>query len=882
MNGSGNSRPTDSFIVRQGFLRRILARVRSRKDSEHETMLNRVVIYSIINVYAIISDLFKDAPAEKLLPEIGPYSLVFGFLTFAAFVHMLYRPDECAPRKIAVMALDTLCVTYAIYLGDEHLLWMYPILLWISLGNGFRFGIKYLIVGAILTVSSFAVLIQFSPFWLRYPALAWGCLAGLVIIPAYVSVLIKKLSEAKRQAEESNRAKSAFLASISHELRTPLTAIIGLSDLLRETTLTREQADMNKTIGESGRSLLSLINSILDLSRLEAGKMPKKEQIVDLYRLMHRITDMISVPARAKNVRVSLNLSPDLPRFINTYLKHIEDAIVNLTSNAVKFTENGYVLVHVRTTYSDARNVRIRFEVSDSGIGIAQEAQSRIFERFTQADESIVDKFGGTGLGLATVKQMIEDIGGAVGVTSKLGAGSTFWFEIDAVQADHDRIDDWAALPLIVVADDLKLLQYLDDLEVGYTKTVALQEAQTIARNVRMRERVSPVILIDTRITGSDLNKVAHDFESESSDHPPRLIAIIDALQEAESDIPHRNYVTALQRPFDAEILSNALVKAAGPREEFSSPRDAGTSESKRAQFKILLADDNKVNRTVIGKILTQAGHTVMTVENGRLALEAMQEEDFDIALFDLNMPVLNGIDASKLYQFASLGQDAIPIIALTADATPEAEARCREAGMLGCLTKPVDSHLLFATMESIVFERRKKLGISERGAEVESTELATSQADLDAPMSSINLENEIIDTRSIEDLRELGGDEFVQQVFEHFVSEAHEVLTKLDIAVAEQDYKAFREQVHALRSGAANVGAKRVFKLCLQWREITLEDVINKGDGLLIELGDALTECSEKIAAYCRKSNYDTIAAATAQYGTGRNFESEEARKAS
>lgn len=840
--------------------------MRARPDSEHETILNRVVIYVLINVYAATIDYLGLVPDQPLLPVIGPYSLIFAMLTVASFLHLLWQPGECPTRKIAMMALDTVCVTYAIHLGGETFLWLYPVLLWIILGNGFRFGNKYLWISSGMTVSAFLALIMLSPFWHRYPALSWGCLVALIILPAYVSVLIRKLNAARQQAEAANRAKSAFLASISHELRTPLTAIIGLSDLLTRTKLSREQADMTETIGESGRSLLSLINAILDLSRLEVGRMPRTAQTVDLFKLSHKVMAMVEVPARKKGVRVALHFGPDVPRFITTYPKHIEDSLVNLASNAVKFTAQGQVLIIANVVTGAGERAFLRVEVRDTGIGVAKDVQGRIFERFTQADETIIDTFGGTGLGLATVKQMIEDIGGSVGVESELGQGSTFWFEIELNVAESASADDWKATPVVLVSTDPVLAGLLDQLGVRAAVTDCMETALAAVDQAAQQHECAPVVIADIRSCGSDFELVAEQLRAATPIGAPKLVAVIDAEGYDPALLPAAHVVTALRRPLDRAAVERALVLSCGVR----SPGDgASSSPSQRregASYRVLVADDNKVNRTVLSKILSQAGHHVLLAENGQIAFELMQNGDIDVALFDLNMPVLSGLEAAQLYNFAAASEARrIPIAALTADATPEAERRCRDAGMVACLTKPIEAPVLLSAIDEIV---------NAHGLSSATAGASAAAAERNSPVENTASESkeEPIDAQALQDLFDLGGASFVQEVIEHFVTETQEIVEKLEVAVEQQDYKAFREELHALRSGAANVGARRVFEFCLAWREISPQDVVAKGDDVLKTLCDAVLECSDLLGAHSRKLTLGSLPIPSNAPGRGAN----------
>ncbi len=299
------------------------------------------------------------------------------------------------------------------------------------------------------------IVIATTPFWQAHLGLAAGLTAGLILLPLYVSTLIRKLSEAKREAEEANRAKGAFLASISHEFRTPLNAIIGLSDLIGNTRLDSEQQEMSETIGKSGRQLLALINSILDFSRAEAGRISIRAADFDLVSTLGEIRSILALEAQRKGVQLAIHCTARTPQLLVGDKHHLEEVLTNLAGNAVKFTDHGYVAIAVDSVSRDGDNVRLRFEITDTGIGISPEAQTRIFDRFTQADETIIDRFGGTGLGLAIAKQLVELQGGTIGVESIPGQGSTFWFELDLKTQPQDMPESVTPpTPVVVVAVD--------------------------------------------------------------------------------------------------------------------------------------------------------------------------------------------------------------------------------------------------------------------------------------------------------------------------------------------------------------------------------------------------------------------------------------------
>ena len=657
----------------------LVARLTNRPDSEHELTLSRLAL-SLVAFLALFIGYLGGSEEHKLfLEKIGIYFIAFTGATLFLFVHLLIYPAVSRFRRLFGIPIDIGCVAYLMHTGDELTAFTYPIFLWAIFGNGFRFGVKYLFIAAIVGFFVFLAVIVTTPFWRENRELSAGLLAGLIILPVYVSMLIQRLSEAKRQAEEASRAKSLFLASLSHELRTPLNAVIGLSDLLAGAHLSHEQADMARTIGKSGRSLLNLINSLLDLSRMEIGKKPQMG-VFALHEMLHDIRDMLNVQAQAKGIDLALNLDPHLPQYVQGSMRHFEEVLINLVGNAVKFTSYGSVRIDARVVEATDATMRLRMEVTDTGIGIAPDAQARIFESFTQADETIIDRFGGTGLGLAIARQLVVAHGGEIGVESLLGQGSTFWFEMQVGSVNAEEI-------------------------------------------------------------------AAHIPASPKRDSRP---------------------------------------------------------------LRILVAEDNRTNQMVLAQILKQDGHEAVMVENGDLAVEALLQETFDLVLMDLNMPVMNGLDATKFYAFAMVGQDRVPVIALTADATEQTAEKCRKAGMVACLNKPIEPKALLHAVAQHALHRLPETQLSLQ----ENTDPALGP----------------VDPRALNDLEKLGGKTFVSEIVAQFISDAALVLQKLGESVQAQDVTGFRDHAHALRSCAANVGAQIVYRRCLDLRDIDEGELARAG----------------------------------------------------
>jgi len=794
---------------------RVRARLHGRADSEHEMVINRLVIAILIPSYLAIAIACGTDVSRELLFAVA----IFAWMSVGFFVHILRYPGVSVPRRVLAILTDLGMLSYGTHAGGEIAALFYPIYLWIIFGNGFRFGQKYLFLSMGIALAGFGAVVLTTEYWSEHLQIVAGLMLGLVILPIYASTLIRKLSTARQQAEEANKAKSAFLASVSHELRTPLNAVIGLSDLLLQSRLDAEQRDMAQTIGTSGRSLLGLINSILDFSRIEAGRFPSNVIDFDLHALITEIEAMLAVQANKKGLRLSAYIAAYTPRWVRGERRQLEEILVNLTANAVKFTAAGSVTIAVDGARAADGRTHLRVEISDTGIGIAPEARGRIFESFTQADETIIDRFGGTGLGLAIVKQLVELQGGRIGVDSVLGEGSTFWFDLDvaapqAETAPAAKIDT----PIIVLSVDHTLADAVHTLAVEPLRTTELATATKLVRDLRLLGIRKPVVLVDA--AAGDPIATADALLGHDAPHAPSLILVSETeMIGLPAAAMCRRFVTVITRPLAADRIAAAVrIAQCAPHQDAASVSTAAESTRK---LTILVADDNGTNQKVIGKILERAGHATTIVGDGEAALDALEEKRFDLVLMDINMPVLNGLDATKLYRVAALGRPHVPIVALTADATLEARARCLEAGMDACLTKPIEPARLLDAIRQLV---------GEAPVGVEAPALAAEPTD-DAPApDEAQAESPVLNRETLDALADLGGSDFVGELAEQFIADTSGVLLALTDAVAANDAAAFRERAHALRSAAANIGAQRIYELCLSWRRIAADDLAKNG----------------------------------------------------
>lgn len=695
-------------------LRLFKERLSNRPDSEHGQALVRLVIACLIVAYLFGLQAFdRDSRATQTMLWVMSIESLVGLGLMAAILH---RPGVSHLRRWIGMLADYSTLAMLMSLDAPSLAPLYVIILWVTIGNGLRFGTRYLFTAASLAGISFMAVVLGNDYWREQPYLAGGLWLGLVAIPAYLSSLMRNLHKATADARRANEAKSRFLANMSHELRTPLNGIIGMAELMHGTRLGPEQREYADVIHASAQSLLLLVNDVLDISAIEAGKLQRRDVDFNLQEVMKRLQTMLQPLAAAKGLTLKIDIEDDVPVRLNGDGALLTQVLLNLLHNAVKFTEKGGVSLITRlaqggpsASADGGREVRLRFSVRDSGIGVPSADVDRIFQAFEQVDNGPTRRFGGSGLGTTIAKTLTLLLGGQIALEANPGGGSHFWIE----------------LPL------------------------RLQQA-------------SP--------------------------------------ESAEAGEGGDGKVISFEDPF---VRHKTRVR----------------------NLKVLIADDQSANRVVLTRILERAGHRVVAVNDGEQALDQLELGQFELAVLDMHMPGLSGLDVIRQLRFMQAGSArATPTIVLSADATLQASEAASEAGAMAFLTKPIVVGRLLETIAEVVDTQRMPT--------------VRAISDVTRPMTNPAV---------LTELAEMGlGEQFLRDFVEQCLKDAYACQAELATVAAGGDWDEFREIAHAYKGVAENLGAHSIAERCSQIMRANDEVLAREQAKLVADLSAQLTAVAD------------------------------------
>ena len=812
--------------------------------NDFEQFIVRFVIACVVVIYTSTGKHPNDVQVFSQfisMQQAFSFAYLITLCLLSCYVYLI-KPKN-AYSRLLMMIVDVIFFSSSLAIIPETATPLFFVYLLIIFGFGFRFGTKYLLAGMSLSLTGFISAFVYSEYWHENIQFGLGYLFVMLIGSVYVAlfirrlnVVMRKMEEAVAKADSANEAKSKFLANMTHELRTPLNGVISISELISETDLSKEQQEYADTIQTSARTLLELVNDVLDFSKIESEKIILDKVCFNLHACIDDVVKMIKPIAGEKNLSVYSNVSSGIPKFIYGDPVRLKQVIINLANNAVKFTERGHVSLHVYTVNVSGSKARFCIEVIDTGIGISQEAQSRIFERFVQEDDSTTRRFGGTGLGISISKQLVELMGGSIGVTSNKGKGSRFWFEIDAELAEGENLRVLEADVILVSENEKQANQWLKFISGWSYKGIVksnINEALEVLKVWRHTKRKCYVILDEDALHMSPVRAVQIVKETRVRE----IITILVTSSPMQKNNPgvQASFDFVLDFPVDSRDLYHAFMKG----ETYNvnegvvslAARIDKRSHQRAQALNILVAEDQSTNQFVFKRILDTQGHKVTIVQDGQQALDILAVEKFDVAIVDLNMPYISGLEVINLFKYMQPDNE-MPFVVVTANSRQETLKECREIAE-AVLVKPIEKQQLL----DVIYKLANK--------EV-STDYIGQEDYSNYP---------VMDMEALSNM--LGSDcdyEFLSELFDIFGNDSEKLINDLFRNLrSKSSFSEAKNNAHSLKGIANNVSAIRLAEIAKQCENQILSnpDVAMTADKLYKELQSCLMATREEMKNY-------------------------------